>query len=174
MKNAAYSEYYLSLLLRFLAIMPIMNTSKFITVFTIMKAKISRGIAAYRNVNTTATAPYADSIQLTQMLFSALVESLAEAEGHMRRNAFEKKAGSLNRASKILLGLQDSLDFEKGQELAINLSEIYDYARRRLFQASLKNDLAAVQEVRGLIAEIDSAWQLLPSVLSAPSSAIAS
>ena len=38
----------------------------------------------------------------------------------------------------------------------------------------LKNDLAAVQEVRGLISEIDSAWQLLPSVLSAPSSAIAS
>ena len=65
MKNAAYSEYYLSLLLRFLAIMPIMITSNCTTVFTKMKAKISRGIAAYRNVNTTATAPYADSIPVS-------------------------------------------------------------------------------------------------------------
>lgn len=170
----SYSEYSFSLPLRFLTIMPIIFISLITMVFTIMKARLSRGTAAYRNVNSTAGTPYADSIQLTQMLFSALVESLAEAEGHMRRKAFEKKAGSLNRASKILLGLQDSLDFDKGQELAINLSEIYDYSRRRLFQASLKNDLAAIQEVRGLISEIDSAWQLLPSVLNSPSSAIAS
>tara|TARA_B110000003_G_scaffold268017_1_gene296965 strand:+ start:570 stop:989 length:420 start_codon:yes stop_codon:yes gene_type:complete len=130
-----------------------------------MKAEFKRGTAAYRNVQTTATAPYADSIQLTQMLFSALLESLAEAEGHIIREELEKKAYSLSRANKILLGLQGSLDFNKGKELAINLSDIYDYSMRRLLQASIKNDMAIVKEIRGIISEIDSAWQVLPSIL---------
>ena len=96
-----------------------------------MKAKFKRGAAAYRNVQTTAAAQYADSIQLTQMLFSALLESLAEAEGHINRNDFEKKASSLSRANKILLGLQGSLDFNKGKDLSMNLSDIYEYSIRR-------------------------------------------
>ena len=130
-----------------------------------MKAKFKRGATAYRNVQTTAAAQYADSIQLTQMLFSALLESLAEAEGHIIREELEKKAYSLSRANKILLGLQGSLDFNKGKELAINLSDIYDYSMRRLLQASIKNDMAIVKEIRGIISEIDSAWQVLPSIL---------
>jgi flagellar protein FliS len=130
-----------------------------------MKARFNRGTYAYRNVQTTATAPYADSIQLTQMLFGALLESLAEAEGYISRQDFEKKADSLSRANKILLGLQGSLDFNKGKELAINLSDIYDYSMRRLLHASIKNDVTIVEEIRGLISEIDSAWQVLPSIL---------
>jgi flagellar protein FliS len=130
-----------------------------------MKARFNRGTDAYRNVQTTATAPYADSIQLTQMLFGALLESLAEAEGYISRQDFEKKADSLSRANKILLGLQGSLDFNKGKELAINLSDIYDYSMRRLLHASIKNDVTIVEEIRGLISEIDSAWQVLPSIL---------
>ena len=130
-----------------------------------MKARFNRGTDAYRNVQTTATAPYADSIQLTQMLFGALLESLAEAEGYISRQDFEKKAYSLGRANKILLGLQGSLDFNKGKELAINLSDIYDYSMRRLLHASIKNDATIVKEIRGLISEIDSAWQVLPSIL---------
>ena len=130
-----------------------------------MKARFNRGTDAYRNVQTTATAPYADSIQLTQMLFGALLESLAEAEGCISRQDFEKKAYSLSRANKILLGLQGSLDFNKGKELAINLSDIYDYSMRRLLHASIKNDATIVKEIRGLISEIDSAWQVLPSIL---------
>ena len=130
-----------------------------------MKARFNRGTDAYRNVQTTATAPYADSIQLTQMLFGALLESLAEAEGHISRQDFEKKAYSLSRANKILLGLQGSLDFNKGKDLAINLSDIYDYSMRRLLHASIKNDATIVKEIRGLISEIDSAWQVLPSIL---------
>ena len=130
-----------------------------------MKARFNRGTDAYRNVQTTAAAPYADSIQLTQMLFGALLESLAEAEGYISRQDFEKKAYSLSRANKILLGLQGSLDFNKGKELAINLSDIYDYSMRRLLHASIKNDVTIVKEIRGLISEIDSAWQVLPSIL---------
>ena len=131
-----------------------------------MKGRYSHGANAYRNVRTTTAAPYSDSLQLIQMLFSALVEALAEAEGHMSRNNFEQKAYSLNRAIKILSGLQDSLDFDKGKELALNLSDIYDYSRRSVLKAGIKNDLPLVREIRRLMTEIDSAWQLLPNALN--------
>lgn len=139
-----------------------------------MKAKFKTGINAYRHAHTTAAAQYADSIQLTQMLFSALLESLAEAEGHMSRNDFEKKASSLSRANKILLGLQGSLDFNKGKELATNLSDIYDYSMRRLLHASVKNDITILLEIKAIISEIDSAWQVLPTNLANQSITVAS
>ena len=41
-----------------------------------------RGINAYRNVNVSSAVPYADSVQLIQMLFDGLMTSLADAEGH--------------------------------------------------------------------------------------------
>jgi|TARA_B110000090_G_scaffold101130_1_gene113696 flagellar protein FliS len=139
-----------------------------------MRARFNRGTNAYRNVQTTAAATYANSIELTQMLFSALLESLAEAEGHMDRKDFEKKASSLSRANKILLGLQGSLDFEKGKELSVNLYDIYEYSIRRLLHASIKNDLAVVKEIKSIISEIDGAWQVLPAALANQSIQVAS
>ena len=35
----------------------------------------------------------------------------------------------------------------------------YDYSQRRLTEANVNNDVAVVQEVDGLIADIEAAWQ---------------
>ena len=124
-----------------------------------------KAMNAYRSVGVSSGVEYADSVQLVQMLFDGLLAALADAEGHMQRNAIAEKGESINRASKILIGLQGTLDFEKGGELARNLSDLYDYAMRRILKANLRNDVAAIQEVRGLLGEITSAWELLPSLL---------
>ena len=124
-----------------------------------------KAMNAYRSVGVSSGVEYADSVQLVQMLFDGLLAALADAEGHMQRNAIAEKGESINRASKILIGLQSTLDFEKGGELARNLSDLYDYAMRRILKANLRNDVAAIQEVRGLLGEITSAWERLPSLL---------
>ena len=72
---------------------------------------------------------------------------------------------SINRATGIIYGLQDSLDFEKGNDLARNLSELYEYMGRRMTFANVHNDINAIREVRGLANEIRGAWKLLPSLL---------
>jgi len=129
---------------------------------------------AYRSVGVTSGVEYADSVQLVQMLFDGLLAALADAEGHMQRNAIAEKGESINRASKILIGLQSTLDFERGGELARNLSDLYDYAMRRILKANLRNDIAAIQEVRGLLGEITGAWELLPALLKDTPIAMAS
>ena len=123
------------------------------------------GVNAYRNVNVSSAVPYADSIQLIQMLFDGLLTSLADAEGHFARNDIKGKSDSIGRATKIIIGLQSALDFEKGQELATNLAELYDYCVRRLLKASIRNDVSGIHEVKGLISEINGAWALVPQLL---------
>jgi flagellar protein FliS len=124
-----------------------------------------KGLASYGEVNVQAGTAYADSVQLIQMLFDGLIDSLSAAEGQIERNEIEAKGESISRAIRIVLGLQGSLDIEKGGEIAANLGDLYDYCIRRLMHANLKNDLEAVQEVKRLISEIREAWSQVPELL---------
>ena len=76
-----------------------------------------RAANAYRNVEVSSAVPYADSVQLIQMLFDGLIASLSDAEGHFERNDIKGKNESIGKANKIIIGLQSALDFEKGKEM---------------------------------------------------------
>ena len=133
-----------------------------------------RAANAYRNVEVSSAVPYADSVQLIQMLFDGLIASLSDAEGHFERNDIKGKNESVGKANKIIIGLQSALDFEKGKELAQNLSELYDYCIRRLLKANIRNDVEGIVEVKGLMKEISDAWNLVPQLLDDPDVSMAS
>lgn len=126
----------------------------------------SKFAESYGFVQTVTGVATADNIQLIQMLFDGLTESLAAAKGHIQNNAIEEKSKSLSRAGRIVVGLQGALDFERGGELAQNLNELYAYVTRRLFHVNAYNDLAVLAEVQSLIQDIAQAWQTLPSLLN--------
>jgi len=133
-----------------------------------------RAANAYRNVEVSSAVPYADSVQLIQMLFDGLIASLSDAEGHFERKDIKGKNESIGKANKIIIGLQSALDFEKGKELAQNLSELYDYCIRRLLKANIRNDVEGIVEVKGLMKEISDAWNLVPQLLDDPDVSMAS
>jgi flagellar protein FliS len=120
----------------------------------------------YGSVQVVTGVATADNIQLIQMLFDGLLESLATATGHIQNNAIEEKSKALARAGRIVVGLQGALDFERGGELAQNLNELYAYMTRRLFHINAQNDLQALDEVKTLVVDISQAWQSLPGLLS--------
>jgi flagellar secretion chaperone FliS len=128
--------------------------------------QMRKAIESYGDVKVTTGVATADSVQLIQMLFDGLMESLKSAEGQIRRGAIEEKSKSLSRASKIVLGLQGALDFNAGGEIARNLDELYGYVTRRLLHVNLHNDLEALAEVTSLISEIQSAWGTIPGMLN--------
>ena len=125
-----------------------------------------KGLASYGEVNVTAGTAYASEVELIHMLFDGLIDSLALAEGQMARNEMVAKTESLNRSSKIIVGLKSSLDFEKGGEIATNLNDLYGYCLRRIMEANLHNDQDPVIEVKGLMTEIRDAWAQIPDLLS--------
>jgi flagellar secretion chaperone FliS len=124
-----------------------------------------KALESYGNVQVVTGVATANNVELIQMLFDGLIESLAAAKGHMLHNAIEQKSSSLARAGRIVVGLQGALDHERGGEIAQNLNELYGYVTRRLFHINAHNDLEALQEVHSLMDEIRSAWQTLPRLV---------
>lgn len=129
----------------------------------------SAGIRAYRAAGAHGRVEGADPHRLVQLMFEALLDRLALARGHMERGRTAAKGEALSRAIALVEGLSASLDLERGGEIATNLRALYDYAMRRLLDANLKNDPAAIDEVAGLVKEVKSAWDAIaPAVEGRP------
>ena len=126
----------------------------------------TRAAQSYGSVQLVTGVATADNVQLIQMLFDGLLESLATARGHIQNGNIEGKSNALSRACRIIVGLQGALDFEQGGELANNLNDLYSYMTRRLLQVNIGNDLDTLSEVMGLVKDIGEAWQSLPGLLS--------
>ena len=124
-----------------------------------------KAMASYGSDNLASQASVANSVALIQMLFDGFIESINAAKGHLQHGAIQEKCKSLARASRIVLGLQGALDFQKGGDLAHNLDELYSYVTRRLLHANAQNDLQVLDEIHGLMSEIRQAWQDVPSLL---------
>ncbi len=120
---------------------------------------------SYGAVQVATGVATADNVKLILMLFDGLLESLAAARGHMAHGNIAEKSKAIARSTRIILGLQGALDFEKGGELAQNLDELYGYVTRRLVRANAHNDLDILEEVRSLMAEIRDAWSTLPGLM---------
>ncbi len=125
----------------------------------------NRAAESYGSVQVMTGVATADNVQLVQMLFDGLLESLNVTKGHILNRAIEEKSKSISRASRIVVGLQGSLDFQRGGELAQNLNDLYAYVLRRLIHVNAQNDLDALEEVYSLMKDVSEAWQTLPSLL---------
>ena len=126
-----------------------------------------KAIASYGDVKVTTGVASANGAQLIHMLFDGLLESLAATKGHIQNGAIVEKGKSIARASRIVIGLQGALDFERGGDLANNLNELYGYVTRRLLHVNARNDLDALEEIFGLMNEIRSAWEGVPDLIPA-------
>ena len=126
-----------------------------------------KAIASYGDVKVTTGVASANGVQLIQMLFDGLLESLSATRGHIQNGAIAEKGKSIARASRIVIGLQGALDFERGGDLANNLNELYAYVTRRLLYVKSRHDLDALEEIFGLMNEIRSAWEGVPDLIPA-------
>ena len=121
-----------------------------------------QALKQYSNVEQNVQAEYATPHQLTKMLFSGALRALAIAESAMKQKKFQLKGEQLARAINIIEGLDDSLDMEKGGELAQNLGGLYQYMVQELYKSSFRNDPVMVHAVSGLLRDISSAWDQIP------------
>ena len=126
----------------------------------------AKAMESYGAVQVVTGVNTSNNVQLIQMLFDGLDDSLASARGHIQNRSIEDKSRALARASRIVIGLQSVLDFQRGGELAQNLNDLYNYVTARLFHINAHNDLEALDEVQGLMRDIADAWRALPELLA--------
>ena len=126
-----------------------------------------RALSSYGSVKVVTGVATANNIELIMMLFDGLIESLSLARGHIQHGAIDLKGKALQRASRIVLGLQNALDHDKGGDLARNLSDLYLYVVRRIIDINAYNDVQALDEVVSMMQEIRTAWQQVPALVPA-------
>lgn len=119
----------------------------------------SRAASAYRQVGVQSAVDGASPHMLIKMLFDGLIQSLNAARGALQRGDIAEKGRQIGKAVRILEeGLKGGLNLAQGGEIASNLAALYDYCVSRLTLANMRNDLALVEEVAGLIAPVAQSW----------------
>lgn len=116
---------------------------------------------SYQNVDTSSKVEGAGPHELIQILFDELLLSLDQAIRYQERGDTAQMIQARARASTIVNALQDSLDFEKGGELAAALVKIYREASRRIngdLGPELKDKMVSARQ---MLAEIAEAWKAI-------------
>ncbi|MGF6191167.1 flagellar export chaperone FliS [Serratia sp. 2723] len=118
------------------------------------------GTQAYAQVSVESGVMGASPHQLIVMLFDGALSALLRARILMNQGNIAGKGLAISKAINIIdNGLKNGLNHEQGGEIADNLAALYDYMKRRLMQANLHNDIAALDEVSGLLENIADAWR---------------
>ncbi|MGB5324829.1 MAG: flagellar export chaperone FliS [Pseudomonadales bacterium] len=130
----------------------------------------------YSNVNAQTGIVDADPHKLIQMLFAGALEQIAVAKGCIQRDDVAGKGAAIGKAIGIVNGLQDSVnhDVDSGG-LSDNLTALYDFVNRKLSEANVNSDGAALDEAANIMKELQSGWNdIRPQVLAAAGEALTS
>ena len=115
------------------------------------------GVNQYKQVNAQSMQS-ASPQEVVRLLLGGAIDKLSSAKGAMERNEFLMKQQDIRGARQIIDALKAALNMDEGGEVSQNLDDLYDYMTRRLFDASNKDDVAAIDEVNALLADLKSGW----------------
>ncbi|MEY3551769.1 MAG: flagellar protein FliS [Pseudomonadota bacterium] len=118
-------------------------------------------IKAYQEAEQDFLVEGADQHSLVQILYGELLNALDHTHDALERLDLQAKSASMTKALSIIHVLNSTLDFEKGGEVAASLAQLYEWARRKVIEASRTNVAPIVKEVRKVIAEIADAWDAI-------------
>ena len=114
----------------------------------------SGGIESYRRTQVASRTP----LELVVMLYDGALRFLAAARDAIDRRDIAARREALSRALAIVSELQSTLNLEQGGTIAASLDRLYGYANVRLLDAAMRNDGAAVDEVRRLFEILREGW----------------
>jgi flagellar secretion chaperone FliS len=116
--------------------------------------------ARYTDVDLAARVQGASPHGLVSILFEELEKGLDTLAAAERLGSATAPQAVQARAIGILHSLEESLDVERGGEVAENLGRIYREVRR-LICISGEGRGAALKEARAMIGEIAGAWKAI-------------
>jgi flagellar protein FliS len=118
---------------------------------------------AYKNANRDAVVESEDPQALIMILLDELLRAM-----HSYANLVEKdksnearKNNHFTRSLTMLYGLQSSLNFDEGGEVAENLFRLYEYARVQLLNTSQTGQIDGTQVAISALTDIREAWSIM-------------
>lgn len=117
----------------------------------------SNGLHAYRKTEVQSRTP----LELVVMLYDGAIRFVGAAADAIGRGDIRGRAEATSRALAIISELQSTLDVERGGEMAASLDDMYRYLTQRLVQATVKNQVAPLDEARRLLETLRDGWQTI-------------
>lgn len=122
-------------------------------------------LQAYKKVSVDSQLQSASPHKVILMLLNGAIERLVQAKAAMQMGNVALKGERLGKAIEIIANLEACLSEDEGLDIAQNLKQIYEYMQSQLLKANANNNPELIDEVIGLLTEIKSAWEAIPSEL---------
>lgn len=123
--------------------------------------------ARYRDIDVAARVEGASPHALVSIMFEELLKSLGVLEAAEAVHDLARRNAAQSRVVSLLHGLEGSLDFRAGGEIAENLGRIYREARRLLSDPPGIDRQSALAQARDMIATVAGAWDAIGSIVNA-------
>jgi len=113
----------------------------------------------YRDQQVMSASP----AERVAMLYDEAVRALRKTVEAVAEDNIEERWKANRKVQDILYHLDDTLNFDEGGDIALNLSRLYRYILRRLIQVDIDNDPAPAEEAIDLLKPLQNSWRQLAS-----------
>lgn len=103
----------------------------------------------------------ADNLQLIIMCYDAAINDLEEARKSQQNHHIEATYDRIRHAQDIVTELLVGLDYERGGDIARNLSRIYNFVLRQLVGINTSEDIQTYDHLIRIMGELKDAWKQL-------------
>lgn len=104
--------------------------------------------------NSVTTASSGD---LTLMLYNGCLKFLGKAKVAIEEKNIAERNINLQKSQAIITELMSTLNMDI--EISKQIFPLYEYMKRRLVEANMKNDVAIIGEIEGLVTEFRDTWK---------------
>jgi flagellar protein FliS len=107
----------------------------------------------------------ASGVELIVQFYDEMIRNIQIARSILTKgdtltfDEIKEKGKVISKAMNIVTGLAEALDMEKGGDISINLSKLYEFVNMRLLNANLNNDPAMLDEALRVLHELREAWE---------------
>jgi flagellar protein FliS len=115
---------------------------------------VTAAASKYRGVQLQTSSP----AQLVVMLYDGILRFVTEAHVALEAGDRARMGDRIGRAIAIIDELTATLDHKYAPELADNLTALYGFSKRRLYDANIKLDAAALADVKTAIVPLRDAF----------------
>lgn len=106
--------------------------------------------------------------QMIAMLLNGALTRIDEAVARINENDIDAAAQRVIKAIQIIEGLRENLNMEVEGDIAINLHNLYSYISERLRLITTEEPLKTLEEVKGLLSNVQDAWLSIEEQVNHP------
>lgn len=97
--------------------------------------------------------------KLVVMLYHGCIKFLRLAKKNIKKENIDDANNYIIRSQDIIRELMNTLDMEKGEDVAGNLYQLYDFMIRKLIEANVDKDTEKIEVVEDMMLELLDSWK---------------